>query len=87
MNAASEAFIDMDELAEGTGKRLAELTGAEWGVITAGTASTLALAIVVCIARNNSELMLRLPATSGLKSALFILTGDPRRRWKDRQHW
>ncbi|MGF6312554.1 D-glucosaminate-6-phosphate ammonia-lyase [Bradyrhizobium sp. i1.8.4] len=72
MNAAAEAFVDMDELAGAAGKRLAELTGAEWGVITAGTAATLALATAACIAGNNPELMLRLPDTSGLRNKVLI---------------
>ncbi|MFK4654339.1 seryl-tRNA(Sec) selenium transferase [Bradyrhizobium japonicum] len=72
MDAAAEAFVDMDELAEAAGRRLAELTGAEWGVITAGTAATLALATAACIAGNNPELMLRLPETSGLPNKVLI---------------
>ncbi|WFU71320.1 hypothetical protein [Bradyrhizobium sp. CB2312] len=72
MNAAAEAFVDMDELAEAAGRRLAELTSAEWGVITAGTAATLALATAACIAGNNPELMLRLPETSGLPNKVLI---------------
>lgn len=72
MNAAAEAFVDMDELAESAGRRMAELTGAEWGVVTAGTAATLALATAACIAGNNPELMLRLPDTSGLCNKVLI---------------
>ncbi|WP_407121427.1 hypothetical protein [Bradyrhizobium sp. STM 3561] len=72
MNAAAQAFVDMDELAEAAGRRLAELTGAEWGVITAGSAATLALATSACIAGNNPELMLRLPQTSGLPNKVLI---------------
>ncbi|WP_426420488.1 hypothetical protein [Bradyrhizobium genosp. A] len=72
MNASAEAFVDMDELAEAAGQRIAELTGTEWGVITAGTAATLALATAACIAGNNPELMLRLPDTSGLRNKVLI---------------
>ncbi len=72
MNAAAGAFVDMDELAQGAGQRLAELTGAEWGVVTAGTAASLALATAACIAGNNPELMLRLPDTSGLRNKVLI---------------
>ncbi|MGY3610285.1 MULTISPECIES: hypothetical protein [unclassified Bradyrhizobium] len=28
---AAKAFVDMDELAEAAGRRMAELTGTEWG--------------------------------------------------------
>ncbi|MDK1378135.1 MULTISPECIES: hypothetical protein [unclassified Sinorhizobium] len=72
MTAAAEAFVDLDELAEGVGKKMAALTGAEWGVVTAGTASGLALATAACIAGNNPELMLKLPDTSGLRNKVVI---------------
>ncbi|WP_271574472.1 hypothetical protein [Bradyrhizobium sp. CCBAU 11361] len=72
MTAAAEAFVDMDELAEAAGRRMATLTGAEWGVITAGTAAALALTTAACIAGNNPELMLRLPDTSGLRNKVLI---------------
>jgi len=72
MNAAAEAFVDMDELAEAVGAKMAALTGAEWGVITAGTAATLALATAACIAGNNPEHMLRLPYTAGLPNKVII---------------
>src|SRR2546426_906837 len=36
MDQASRGFVNMDELMDGVGKRLAELTGAEWGIVTAG---------------------------------------------------
>lgn len=72
MDAAAAAFVDMDELAEAVGQRMAELTGAEWGVITAGTAASLSLATAACIAGNNPELMLRLPDTAGLRNKVLI---------------
>lgn len=72
MDAAAAAFVDMDELAEAVGQRMAALTGAEWGVITAGTAASLSLATAACIAGNNPELMLRLPDTAGLRNKVLI---------------
>ena len=36
---ASRHFVQYDELAEGVGRRLAEITGAEWGMIPAGCAA------------------------------------------------
>lgn len=61
MEAAGEAFVDMDELMAGVGQRLAELTGAEWGIVTSGSAAGLALATAACITGNNPQLMLALP--------------------------
>jgi len=39
MEAASKDFVQYDELADGIGKRLAELTGAEWGLVSSGCAA------------------------------------------------
>ena len=36
MDQASRSFVNMDELMDGVGARLAELSGAEWGIVTAG---------------------------------------------------
>ncbi|WP_342739974.1 hypothetical protein [Bradyrhizobium sp. B117] len=72
MKVASEAFVDMDELAEGVGRYIAQLTGAEWGVVTAGSVAALALATAACIARNEPIAMTRLPKTGELKNRVLI---------------
>src|SRR5258708_31080082 len=41
MDDASRSFVQMDELMQGVGKRLAEVTGAEWGIVTAGCVAAL----------------------------------------------
>src|ERR1043165_892023 len=41
MEQASRSFVNMDELMDGVGARLAEISGAEWGIITAGCAAGL----------------------------------------------
>ncbi|MFC0804774.1 hypothetical protein ACFHWW_04705 [Ensifer sp. P24N7] len=61
MEAAADAFVDLDELADAIAARIQELTGAEWGVITAGSAAALALAAAACIAGNDPEHILSLP--------------------------
>ena len=38
MEAAAHNFVQYDELADGIGNRLAELTGAEWGMVSSGCA-------------------------------------------------
>src|SRR5262245_60651781 len=40
--AAALHFVQLDEMMEGISKRLAELTGAEWGIVTSGCAAGLA---------------------------------------------
>jgi len=72
MENASHAFVDMDELMEGVGRRLAELTGAEWGIVTAGCAAALTHCTSACLAGTNPERMQHLPNLEGLKSEVVI---------------
>ena len=48
--AAAMHFVHLDELMDAVGKRLAELTGAESGIVTAGCAAALAHATAACVA-------------------------------------
>src|SRR5262249_51753861 len=72
MDEASRHFVQMDELMEGVGKRLAELTGAEWGIVTAGCCAALTHCTAAAIAGFNPERMQRLPDLTGLKNEVII---------------
>src|SRR5277367_3180100 len=72
MDEAGRHFVQMDELMEGVSKRLADLTGAEWGIITAGCCAALTHCTAAAIAGNNPERMQRLPDLTGLKSEVII---------------
>ena len=61
MDEASRHYVNLDELMEGVGKRLAELTGAEWGIVTAGCAAAITHVTAACIAGSDPEKMQRLP--------------------------
>ncbi|MCK1270350.1 hypothetical protein IVB44_30080 [Bradyrhizobium sp. 49] len=51
----------MDELAEAVGRKLAVLTGAEWGLVTTGSAAAVSQAVAACVAGNDPEKMLKIP--------------------------
>jgi len=72
MDAASRNYVHLDELMEAVGKRLAELTQAEWGIVTAGCAAALTHATSACIAGANPERMQRLPDLTGLKNEVIM---------------
>jgi L-seryl-tRNA(Ser) seleniumtransferase len=72
MDEASRHYVDLDELMDGVGKRLAELTGAEWGIVTAGCAAAITHVTAACIAGSDPEKMQRLPILQGLKSEVII---------------
>src|SRR6201988_1348029 len=69
---ASRWFVNLDELMEAAGRRLAELTGAEWGLVTCGSAAAVALGTAACVAGNDPVKMLRLPFTDGMVNRVII---------------
>jgi L-seryl-tRNA(Ser) seleniumtransferase len=72
IDQASRQFVSLDELMEGAGRRIAELTGAEWGVVTCGSAAALTLATAACVAGNDPVRMLRLPFTDGWPNRVIM---------------
>ncbi|HEY1299307.1 MAG TPA: hypothetical protein VGF07_02355 [Stellaceae bacterium] len=72
MDRASRAFVNLDELMEAAGRRIAELTGAEWGLVTCGSAAAVALGTAACVAGNDPVKMLRLPFTEGMTNRVVI---------------
>src|SRR3954447_24813450 len=72
MDDASRSYVQMDELMNGVSKRLAEITGAPWGIVTAGCCAALTNFTAACIAGTNPERMQRLPNLTGLKSEVII---------------
>jgi D-glucosaminate-6-phosphate ammonia-lyase len=72
MDAASHRFSNLNKRRKPPGQRLAELTGAEWGVVTCGSAAAVALASAACIAGNDPVRMLRLPFTEGWVNRVIL---------------
>src|SRR5947209_3964681 len=72
MDEASRSYVQMDELMDGVSKRLAELTQAEWGIVTNGCCAALTHCTSACIAGTNPERMQHLPDLTGLKSEVII---------------
>jgi L-seryl-tRNA(Ser) seleniumtransferase len=75
MDAASRQFVDLFELQAAVGKRLAELSGAESGMVTSGSAGAMAAATAACIAGSDPRKIWQLPDTSGLKNEVVMLGG------------
>ena len=69
---ASAIFVNLYESMEAAGRRLAELTGAEWGIVTCGSAAAVALGTAACVAGNDPVKMLRLPFTDGMVNRVLI---------------
>ncbi len=76
MAQASKRYVQIDELMEAVGHRLAEITGAEFAIVTSGCAAALAHATSARIAGGNPERIRRLPALEGLKDEV-VAPVDP----------
>jgi uncharacterized pyridoxal phosphate-dependent enzyme len=72
---ASRYFVNMVELQRAVGRRLAELTGAESGLITSGAAGAMAAATAACIAGNDPKKIWQLPDVTGLKHEVIMVGG------------
>jgi len=72
---ASEYFVNMFELQHGASRRLAELTGAEAGMVTSGAAGALASATAACMAGSDPKYIWQLPDTTGLKNEVIMMGG------------
>jgi L-seryl-tRNA(Ser) seleniumtransferase len=68
-------FVDLFELQRGVGKRLAELSGAESGMVTSGAAGAMAAATAACIAGSDPKKIWQLPDTTGLKGEVVMFGG------------
>lgn len=72
IDEASRAYVQMDELMDGVGHRLAEITGAEWGIVSAGCSAGVTNCTLASIAGFNPERMQRIPDLTGLKDEVVI---------------
>src|SRR4029077_8606786 len=63
------------ELQRGVGRRLAELTGAESGMITSGAAGAMAASTAACMAGSDPQKIWQLPDTAGLKHEVIMVGG------------
>jgi L-seryl-tRNA(Ser) seleniumtransferase len=71
--AASQHYVQLDELMDAIGKRFGELTQAEWGVVTSGCAAGLAHATAACVAGGNPDLHVRIPNLAGFPKDEVII--------------
>jgi L-seryl-tRNA(Ser) seleniumtransferase len=69
---ASHYHVNLNELMDKVGDRLAELLQAGWGLVTAGAASSLMFATAGCLAGTDPEKIQRLPNLEGIKNEVIM---------------
>ena len=72
MQVSSTRYVDLGELHEKAGARIAELLECESALVTAGCASALTLATAACVAGEDTDRIKRLPDTAGMKSEVVV---------------
>ncbi len=72
MEEASRSFVDMHELNRKAGDVIARLTGAEAGLVTAGSAAGMLLEAAACMTGTDPAKVHRLPDTTGMKNEIVI---------------
>jgi D-glucosaminate-6-phosphate ammonia-lyase len=78
MHSASGFFVQYDELAFGVGQRLADLTGAEWGMVSAGCAAGIKHVTAACITGGNPEKLIRIPDLAGFDKTEVVIPRSSR---------
>jgi len=72
---AAEYFVNMLDLQRAVGRRLAELTGAESGIVTSGSAGAMAASAAACMAGTDDRRIWQLPDTTGMKNEVVMAGG------------
>ena len=73
MGSATQYFAQLDELAFAVGKRLSELTKAEWGMVSSGCAAGLKHVTAGCVTGGNPEKLIRIPDLTGLDKTEVVV--------------
>lgn len=73
MAAASTNFVDMFELNQKVGERLAELTHNESAFVSSGAAAGIALCVASCIAGTNKDLQQSFPYLEGVEKTNVVV--------------
>src|ERR1700722_16416663 len=81
MEAASKNFVQYDELAYGIGQRLADLTKAEWGMVSAGCAAGLKHVTAACVTGGNPEKLIRIPDLTGFEKTEVVIPRSSRNEY------
>ena len=80
-DAAAGHFVQLDELMEAVGRRLAELTGAESGLVASGCAAGLAHVTTACVTGGNPDLHTRVPDLRGFAKDEVVIPKHSRNEY------
>lgn len=68
----ARSYVNLDQLHDAAGAKIASLIGCEAAMVTAGAASALTLGTAACMTGTNRAFIRRLPDTTGMKTEVII---------------
>lgn len=69
---AAKHFVNISDLHDRVGERLAKVIGVEAALVTTGAAGALLLATAAAVTRGDAQAIKKLPATSGLRNEVIL---------------
>jgi seryl-tRNA(Sec) selenium transferase len=72
MAEASQHYVDLDELQDQIGSRLASLIGSESAMVTTGAAGAITLGTCACLTGTDPEKIRQLPDLTGMKTQVVV---------------
>ena len=72
MRDAAQSYIVLDELQECASRVIADITGAEAGMVTGGAAAALLIGTAACVAGSDPQKIALLPVTTGMRNEAIM---------------
>ncbi len=79
--AAAQHHVALDELMEAIAKRISEITGAEWALVSAGCAAGIAHTTTACVTGGNPDLHVRVPDLTGFPKDEVVIPKASRNQY------
>jgi D-glucosaminate-6-phosphate ammonia-lyase len=81
VEAGAEHHVVLDELMEAIARRLADITGAEWALVSSGCAAGIAHTTAACVTGGNPDLHVRIPDLSGFAKDEVVIPKNSRNEY------
>ena len=72
MSEIADCYVDVDDLNRRAGAYIAELTGADGGIVTAGCAAAQMLQAAACMTGIDEDRIRQLPDTAGMRNRVLV---------------
>jgi L-seryl-tRNA(Ser) seleniumtransferase len=79
--AAAQHHVALDELMEAVAGRIAQITGAEWALVSSGCAAGMAHTTAACVTGGNPDLHVRIPDLTGFPKDEVVIPKASRNQY------